>query len=91
LALFSGGAEDDGSADPAGSGVGDAVGKGCCLQIGTLGLGVGVAGSGVGVGLGVGGGVGSGWGGMRGSGKCGSAAAEIVSERFQSGPNGPDD
>ena len=74
-------------------GTGVAVGNGCCRQIGMFGFGVGVAGTGfgVGVGFGVGGTVGSGWGGMRGSGKCGSAAAEIVSERFQSGPNGPED
>src|SRR5580704_19462575 len=50
-----------------------------------FGFGVGV-GTGVGRGFGVGNGVGSGWGGTRGSGKCGSPAAESDCERFQSGP-----
>src|SRR5579871_3354576 len=77
----------DGSSVAGGVGAADGstVGSGFCRQIGTLGFGVGV-GTGVGRGLGVGSGVGSGCGGTRGSGKCGSPAAESACERFQSGP-----
>ena len=62
-------------------------------QIGMVRLGVGVAeGSddGRGVRFGAGGSVGGGTGGTRGSGNCGSWAADITSVRFQSGPYGPE-
>lgn len=61
------------------------VGNGRWRQMGMFGFGVGV-GMGVGVGFGVGANVGSGTGGTRGSGKCGSPAAESAWDRFQSGP-----
>jgi hypothetical protein len=84
-----GDADGDGLSLEEAVGSGVAVGSGFCRQIGTFGLIVGVGATGSG--LGVGGNVGTGWGGTRGSGNRGSDAAESVSERFQSGPYGPDE